>query len=121
VFPVFRGGFTCPGRVQFRSPHELFHTGADAFGDGGVTGGDVDGEPYDTRVDLDSSVTTWSFFAADTLPIGSRIHVSLQADTIRRRSRTAIGYNPAVAGSTDSYANVNLGVRYRLTGWLQMI
>jgi outer membrane receptor protein involved in Fe transport len=26
-----------------------------------------------------------------------------------------------VAGSTDSYANVNLGVRYRLTGWLQMI
>ena len=51
-------------------------TGLDAFGDG-VSGGEVDGEPYDTRVDLDSTVTTWSLFAADTLPIGSRVHVSL--------------------------------------------
>jgi hypothetical protein len=121
VFPVFRGGFTCPGRVQFRSPHELFHTGADAFGDGGVTGGDVDGEPYDTRVDLDSSVTPGASSRQIRCPSGRESTCPCQADTIRRRSRTEIGYNPAVAGSTDSYANVNLGVRYRLTGWLQMI
>ena len=52
-------------------------TGLNAFGDGGVTGGDADGEPYDTRVNLDGDVTTWSLYATDTLPITDRIHVTL--------------------------------------------
>jgi len=51
-------------------------TGTGAFADG-VTGGDVDGEPFDTRVDLHGSVTTWSVYGADTLPIGSRTHVTV--------------------------------------------
>jgi len=51
-------------------------TGTGAFADG-VTGGDVDGEPFDTRVDLHGTVTTWSAYATDTLPIGSRAHVTL--------------------------------------------
>src|SRR5690606_36065609 len=43
-------------------------TGVGAFGDG-VTGGEADGEPYDTRVDLDGTITTGSFFVADTVPL----------------------------------------------------
>ena len=52
-------------------------TGLDAYGDGGVTGGEANGEPYDTRVDLDGDVTTWSVYATDTLPLTERMHVTL--------------------------------------------
>ncbi|HKX27712.1 MAG TPA: TonB-dependent receptor [Blastocatellia bacterium] len=45
-------------------------TGVNAFGDG-VTGGEVDGEPYDTRVDLHGRIQTGSVFATDTLSIGN--------------------------------------------------
>jgi outer membrane receptor protein involved in Fe transport len=51
-------------------------TGVGAFGDG-ITGGEVDGEPFDTRVDLHGTVSTWSVYATDTLPIGARTHVTL--------------------------------------------
>ena len=61
-------------------------TGVGAFGDGGVTGGDADGEPYDTRVDLDGDVTTWSVFATDTLPLGRRAHLTLSG----RYNRTSV-------------------------------
>jgi outer membrane receptor protein involved in Fe transport len=51
-------------------------TGLNAYGDGGLTGGEADGEPYDTRVDLDGDVTTWSLYATDTLPVSDRIHLT---------------------------------------------
>jgi outer membrane receptor protein involved in Fe transport len=57
-----------------------------AFADG-VTGGDVDGEPYDNRVGLDGRVNTGSVFAADVVPIGTQWSVTLSA----RYNRTAIG------------------------------
>jgi outer membrane receptor protein involved in Fe transport len=40
-------------------------TGTGAFGDG-VSGGNVDGEPFDTRVDLDSRTNTGGFYLTDT-------------------------------------------------------
>lgn len=43
--------------------------GVNAFGDG-VTGGTVDGEPYDTRANLRGSLYTGSMFAADTITAG---------------------------------------------------
>ena len=60
-------------------------TGTGAFGDG-VTGGDVDGEPFDTRVDLDGSVHTWSLFATDTLSLAERWHLTLSG----RFNRTSV-------------------------------
>ncbi len=51
-------------------------SGTGAFADG-VSSGEVDNEPFDTRVDLHGTVTTWSAYAADTLPIGSRTHVTV--------------------------------------------
>jgi outer membrane receptor protein involved in Fe transport len=44
-------------------------TGTEAFADG-QTGGTLDGEPLDLRVDLDGSIRTWSLYATDTLSAG---------------------------------------------------
>ena len=60
-------------------------TGVNAFGDG-VTGGEVDGEPYDTRVDLHGRIHTGSAFATDTLSIGKVWNMTLSG----RYNRTAI-------------------------------
>jgi outer membrane receptor protein involved in Fe transport len=68
-------------------------TGVGAFGDGGVTGGDADGEPYDTRVDLSGSVTTGSVFVADTVPLSTRAHLSLSG----RYNRTLVTNRDAIA------------------------
>jgi outer membrane receptor protein involved in Fe transport len=51
-------------------------TGVNAFGDG-LTGGEVDGEPYDTRVNLRGRIHTGSVFATDTLSIGNKWSVTL--------------------------------------------
>jgi outer membrane receptor protein involved in Fe transport len=67
-------------------------TGVGAFGDGGLTGGDADGEPYDTRVDLDGTVTTGSIFAAGTLPLSARAHFSVSG----RYNRTVVTNRDAI-------------------------
>ncbi len=67
-------------------------TGVGAFGDGGVTGGDADGEPYDTRVDLDGTVTTGSVYVADTFPLSTRAYLSLSG----RYNRTVVTNRDAI-------------------------
>jgi outer membrane receptor protein involved in Fe transport len=110
------GGFETSG-VNFAQSTELGYlnpdrsvTGLDAFGDG-VSGGEVDGESYDTRVDLDSTVTTWSLFAADTLPIGSRVHVSLSGrynhTTIDNLDRIQSGGGPGSLNGDHRFGRFN--------------
>lgn len=77
-------------------------TGVGAFGDGGVTGGDVDGEPYDTRVDLSARTRTWSLFATDTLALNPQTHLTLSG----RYNRTTVKNRDGIvtdggAGSLD--------------------
>ncbi|MBI3492460.1 MAG: TonB-dependent receptor, partial [Acidobacteria bacterium] len=76
-------------------------TGVGAFADG-VTGGTVDGVPYDTRVDLDGFMHTWSAYATDTLAIGQAVHVTLSgrynSTTIHNRDHINPGGGP---GSLD--------------------
>jgi outer membrane receptor protein involved in Fe transport len=67
-------------------------TGVGAFGDGGLTGGEADGVPYDTRVDLDGSVTTGSVFVADTLPLSTRASLSLSG----RYNRSVVNNRDAI-------------------------
>ena len=119
-------GFTQSTELGYLNPDRSV-TGVGAFGDGGVTGGDADGEPYDTRVDLDGDVTTWSVFATDTLPLGPRAHLTLSGRYNRtdgRESRlastraagrarsTAITrfqrFNPAAGVTVDVSPRVNL-------------
>jgi outer membrane receptor protein involved in Fe transport len=69
-------GFTQSTELGYLNPDRSV-TGVNAFGDGGVTGGSVDGEPYDARVDLDGLIHTWSLFATDTVSIGQAWHVTV--------------------------------------------
>ena len=59
-----RVGFVQSTELGYLNPDRSV-TGVGAFGDG-VTGGEVDGEPFDTRVDLDGLMQTWSVYATDT-------------------------------------------------------
>jgi outer membrane receptor protein involved in Fe transport len=104
-------------------------TGTGAFGDG-ETGGDVDGEPFDARVDLDGTVRTWSAFAADTLSIGRAWHLSLSGrfnqTTVDNTDLITPGggpgsldghhvfsrFNPAVGITYDPTSQINLYAGY---------
>ena len=126
--------FTQSTELGYLNPDRSI-TGLEAYGDGGVTGGDADGEPYDTRVDLDGDVTTWSLYAADTLPVTGRIHLTLSGrynhttvqnrDAIRpdggagslngrhefSRFNPAAGATFALPGQTRLYAGYTEGSR----------
>ena len=85
-------------------------TGLDAFADG-VTGGNIDGEPYDNRVDLGGRTHTGSVFASDVLSVHNAWNITLSA----RYNRTSIDnidrLNPGGgAGSLDGshvYSRLN--------------
>jgi outer membrane receptor protein involved in Fe transport len=89
-------------------------TGVDAFGDGGLTGGEVDGEPYDTRVDLDGSIHTWSVYATDTLSVGDAWHVTLSGrynqTSIRNRDRIEPGGGPGSLDGDHDFRRFNPAV-----------
>jgi outer membrane receptor protein involved in Fe transport len=77
-------GFTQSTELGYLNPDRSI-SGTGAFADG-ETGGVIDGEPFDTRVDLDGSVHTWSLFATDTLSFADRWHVTLSG----RFNRTSV-------------------------------
>jgi outer membrane receptor protein involved in Fe transport len=60
-------------------------TGVPSFADG-VTGGEIDGEPYDLRVNLNGKIQTASVFATDTLSIGRTWHFTASG----RYNRTTV-------------------------------
>jgi outer membrane receptor protein involved in Fe transport len=134
VFTV-GGGFDGSG-VGFVQSTELGYlnpdrsiAGTGAFADG-VSGGGVDGEPFDTRVNLDGSVRTWSVFATDTLALAERWHLTVSG----RFNRTTVAntdlitaegepgsltghhvftrLNPAVGVTFDPTPRVNLYAGY---------
>jgi len=62
-----RSSFSQSTQLGYLNPDRSL-TGLDAYADG-VTGGNVDGVPYDNRIDLDGRVNTGSAFASDVLAI----------------------------------------------------
>jgi len=100
-------------------------TGLNAYADG-VTGGNVDGVPFDNRVDLKGTIRTWSLYATDTLPIGTRTHLTLSGrfnrTTVDDRDQINPGggadsldgnhafarFNPAAGITVDLTPHVNL-------------
>lgn len=93
-------------RVTFAQGSELGYlnadrtiTGVGAFGDG-VTGGVVDDEPYDTRVDLSARTRTASVFASNTLAIDPRTHLTVAARYNHTRVTNRDAINPG--GGTGS-------------------
>jgi outer membrane receptor protein involved in Fe transport len=76
-------------------------TGTGAFADG-ETGGDVDGAPFDTRVDLDGRIQTFSLYATNTVSFHQKWNVTLSG----RYNRTTINNHDNIdpgggAGSLD--------------------
>jgi outer membrane receptor protein involved in Fe transport len=105
------------GSAQFFQSAELGYlnpdrsiTGMNAFADG-VSGGELDGEPFDTRVDLDGRIRTWSLYATDTLPVGTRTHITLSGrynrTTIRNRDQITPGGGPASLDGDHAFARFN--------------
>jgi len=93
-------------RVKFSQSTQLGYlnpdrsiTGLNSFADG-VTGGDVDGAPFDNRVDLHGRTHTWSVYATDTLSFGNFWHVTASG----RYNRTTIKNNDQInpGGGTGS-------------------
>jgi outer membrane receptor protein involved in Fe transport len=86
-------------------------TGLNAFADGGLTGGDVDGVPLDRRVNLQGRVNTGSIFAADVLPIGDAWNVTLSArvnrTSISNRDRLNPGGGPGSLDGDHVYSRLN--------------
>jgi outer membrane receptor protein involved in Fe transport len=74
-------------------------TGLNAFADG-VTGGAVDGEPFDTRVDLKGRIQTFSLYATDTLAISNQWTLSLSGRYNRTNINNTDRINPG--GGTGS-------------------
>jgi len=77
-------GFTQSTEIGYLNPDRSI-SGTGAFADG-ETGGEVDGQPFDTRVDLDGALSTWSAFGTDTFSLKNSLHMTLSG----RYNRTHI-------------------------------
>ncbi|MGH9833110.1 MAG: TonB-dependent receptor domain-containing protein, partial [Blastocatellia bacterium] len=98
-------------------------TGVNSFGDG-VTGGEVDGEPYDTRVDLQGRIHTWSLYATDTLAVGAKWSFTLSGrynrTTINNRDLITPGGGPGSLDGRHTFDRFNpaIGVTFRPARYL---
>ncbi|MFT7776440.1 TonB-dependent receptor [Roseateles sp.] len=85
-------------------------TGVGAFGDG-VTGGDVDGAPYDTRVDLSGRTRNLSLFASTVLNVADGAHVTLSGrynhGTVRNRDAITPGAGPGSLDGDHRFSRLN--------------
>ncbi len=92
--------FTQGSALGYLNPDHSI-TGVGAFGDG-VSGGTVDGAPYDTRVDLSARTRTASLYASDVLALNPQTHLTVAG----RWNRTTVANRDAItpgggAGSLD--------------------
>ena len=85
-----RAGFVQSTELGYLNPDRSV-TGIGAFGDG-ETGGDVDGEPFDTRVDLDGLTQTFSLYATNTVTLSQKWNVMLSG----RYNRTTVSNRDAI-------------------------
>jgi outer membrane receptor protein involved in Fe transport len=121
-------GFVQSTELAYLNPDRSV-TPLNAFADG-VTGGSINGEPFDNRVDLDGVVRTGSVFATNTASIASMWHVTLSGrfnqtavttgDRLRpgggpgslNGSYTFSRFNPAAGLTVSPSRNVNLYAGY---------
>jgi outer membrane receptor protein involved in Fe transport len=111
------GGGYDGGRSAFDQTTQLGYlnpdrglTGLDGFADG-ETGGDVDGEPYDNRVQLDGDVNTGSFFVSDVIAIRDVWSINLSArfnhTSISNEDRLNPGGGPGSLDGEHSFSRLN--------------
>ena len=102
VFTI--GGGIDRSGVSFRQSTEL----GELAGDRGVTGA---GAFNDDEVSLDGSITTWSAFVANVLPLGRSVHASLSGrfnrTAIVNRDRIQPGGDPGSLDGDHAYSRFN--------------
>jgi outer membrane receptor protein involved in Fe transport len=121
---VTMGGAYDRSRVAFRQSTELGYvnpdrsvTGVNAFADG-VTGGEVDGEPFDLRVSLDGLIQTWSVYATDSFSAGKQWHFTVSArfnhTTVHNLDAIQPGGGPGSLDGDHAFERLNpaAGVTY---------
>lgn len=93
-------------------------TGVGAFGDG-VSGGDVDGAPYDTRVDLAGRGRTLSLFASTVLALNEGTHLTLSGrynqSTVRNRDAITPGGIPGSLDGDHRFSRLNPAIGLTFT------
>lgn len=95
-------GFNQSTEIGYLNPDRSI-TGTGAFADG-ETGGDIDGQPFDTRVDLDGILSTWSAVATDTFSARKSLHITLSGRYNRTRIDNRDNIQPGGdAGSLDGH------------------
>lgn len=102
------GGAFDRNRVDFVQSTQLGYlnpdrsvTGVNSFGDG-VTGGVADDAPFDTRVDLNGRIQTFSLYATDALALGNKLTLSLSGRYNRTTIKNSDRINPGGGlGSLD--------------------
>ena len=85
-------------------------SGLNAYADG-VSGGAVNGVPFDNRVDLSGRTHTWSVYATDTVTVNDIVHLTLSGRYNHTKLTNSDQINPGGgAGSLDghySYSRFN--------------
>jgi outer membrane receptor protein involved in Fe transport len=85
-------------------------TGVGAFGDG-VSGGDVDGQPYDTRVDLSGRTRVLSLFASSVLTLAPGTQLTLSGrynhGSVRNRDAITPGGGPGSLDGDHRFSRLN--------------
>ena len=130
---ISRVHFTQGSELGYLNPDHTI-TGVGAFGDG-ASGGDLDGLPYDTRVDLAARSRTASLLVSDTVTLAPGVHLtlagrynrstvanrdaitpgggsgSLDGDHVFARFNPALGLSFAASPALTLYAGANQGSR----------
>jgi outer membrane receptor protein involved in Fe transport len=95
-------------------------TGVGAFGDG-ETGGVVDGEPFDTRVDLDGLTDTFSFYAMNTISLSQKWSVTVSGrynrTAVKNRDAIEPGGGPRSLDGNHTFARLNPAAGVTFSPW----
>ena len=93
-------------------------TGLNAFADG-ITGGNVDGAPFDNRVDLHGRTHTWSAYATDTVSFNTAVHVTVSGrynrTHVNNRDQIAPGGGPGSLDGNHTFSRFNPAAGISLT------
>ena len=94
-------GFRQLSQLGYLNPDRSV-TGVNSFGDG-ITGGNIDGDPFNTRVNLDGRAHTSSVYVSDTLSLARRWSLTASGRYNSNAIRNLDRFNPGGApGSLDS-------------------
>jgi outer membrane receptor protein involved in Fe transport len=128
AFDLSSVGFSQTTELGYLIPDRSV-TGTGAFANG-ENGGEIDGEPFDARVNLDGTVHTWSLLATDTVRLHDQWNLTLSGrfnqTTVENRDLIRPGggpgsldgrhvfsrFNPAVGLTYDPTTHLNLYVGY---------